>query len=85
MERPYSLKDLGQKIAAEAKKDGLEIAEEAVEKLAKAAYMGTKAWAKESAELSETKVDDVLARFYDMADPIVLEQIAKIDLNHDGK
>lgn len=85
MEKPYSLKDLGAKIAANAKDDGLEIAEEALEKLGKAVYFGVKDWAKESAALTPTQIDDFAAKFYDMADPIVLEQIEKIDLNHDGK
>ena len=85
MEKPYSLKDLGAKIAAKAKEDGLEIAEAAAEKLAKAAYFGVKEWAKESAALSPTPIDDLAAKFYDMADPFVLEQIEKMDLNHDGK
>lgn len=85
MEKAYDIKALGQIIIEEAKKDGLTIAEEACEKLAKACYMGTKRWGKESAALSESKVDDFLAPFYDQADPIVLPQIEKIDLDGDGK
>lgn len=83
--KPYDLKELGAKITAEAKKDGLHLAEEAAEKLAKAVYIGTKAWLIESAELSENKVDDFVAPFYNYADQYVLPQIEKLDLDHDGK
>lgn len=83
--KPYELKDLGEKIIAKAKEDGLEIAEEAVEKLAKAAYYGTKEWFAESAALSQTKVDDIMVPFVNFADSIVIPQIEKIDLNQDGK
>ena len=85
MEQAYSLKELGLKIQEEAKKEGLTIAEEAVEKLAKAAYNGTKAWVKESATLSPNKIDDFIAPFYDQLDVIVNPQIDKIDLDGDGK
>ena len=81
---PYSLKSLGDAIAAEAKKEGLTIAEEAVEKLAKAAYIGLKAWGKESAILSENKVDDVILPFFDLVDQFALPQIQKIDLDGSG-
>jgi hypothetical protein len=84
MEKAYELKALGAKILEKAKADGLEIAEEAVEKLAKAAYFGVKEWAQESAALSETKVDDFIAPFYNYADQYVLPQIEKIDLDGDG-
>lgn len=84
MEKAYELKALGQKISERAKADGLELAEEAVEKLAKAAYFGFKDWAKESAALSETKVDDFAAQFYDLADKHVVPQIEKLDLDKDG-
>ncbi len=80
----YSLKDLGLIIAEEAKKDGLHLAEEAIEVLAKAAYKGTKRWAKESAVLSENKYDDLIAPFYDHADVFVIPQIEKIDLDNSG-
>lgn len=85
MEKAYELKALGEKILAKAKEDGLSIAEEAVEKLAKAAYLGTKEWFSESAALSSTKIDDVLVPFVNFADGIVLPQIEKIDLDKDGK
>lgn len=41
MTEAYKLKDLGEMVLEEAKKEGLQIAEEAVEKLAKASYSGT--------------------------------------------
>lgn len=85
MEKPYQLKALGEKIVAEAKKEGLHLAEEAVEKLAKAAYLGVKDWAKESAALTPTPIDDMVVKFTDYADSFVLEQIQKLDLDKDGK
>lgn len=85
MQKAYDLKALGEMIAAEAKKDGLTLAEGAIEQLAKASYQATKAWAKESAVLSETKIDDFIAPFYDQLDAFVLPQIEKIDLDKDGK
>lgn len=84
MEKAYELKALGQMVVEEAKKKGLTLAEEAVETLAAAIYQGTKAWAKESAALSPNKVDDFVAMFYDQADPFVLPQIEKIDLDGSG-
>ena len=85
MQKPYEIKALGQAIVDEAKKDGLELAEEALEKLGKAVYNGTKKWAKESADLSENKFDDFAAPFYDHLDGVVNPQIDKIDLDGDGK
>lgn len=85
MNKAYDIKALGQMIIEEAKKDGLELAEQAAEKLAKAAYNGQKRWLKESAVLSPNKVDDVIAPLYDFADPIVLPAIDSMDLNGDGK
>lgn len=85
MDKAYELKALGQYIKEEAAKDGLELAEQTLEVLAKSVYFGTKRWMKESAPLSETKIDDFIAPFYDNADPYVIPQIEKIDLNKDGK
>lgn len=85
MNKAYDIKALGEMIAEEAKKDGLTMAEEAVEKLGKAAYFGFKAWAKESAVVSENKIDDFVAAFYDSVDAVALPQIEKIDFNKDGK
>lgn len=49
------------------------------EQLAGEIYFVSKEWAKESAPLSENKIDDVAAPFYDQADQFVLPQIEKID------
>lgn len=84
MEKPYDLKALGNKIREKAKADGLVLAEEAVEKLGKAVYLGVKEWGKESAAISENKVDDFIANFYDQIDAYVLPQIDKIDLDGSG-
>lgn len=84
MNKAYDIKELGQMIIEEAKKDGLTIAEEAVEKLGKAVYNGTKKWAQESAVISETKIDDFIAPFYGQIDQFVVPQIEKIDLDGDG-
>lgn len=85
MEKAYDLKALAQMVIEEAKKEGLTVAEEAAEKLGKAIYFGSKRWGKESAVLSDTKIDDFIAPFYDHADSFVQEQIEKIDLDGDGK
>lgn len=71
MEKPYQLKDLGDKL----KGKGLDLAEEAVGHV----YEATKEWLKESAVLSENKVDDVVMPFIDQLDPIVKPQIDKIN------
>lgn len=84
MQKAYDLKELGLKIKAKMAADGLEIAEEAVEKLAKAAYLGLKEWGQESAVLSESKIDDFIAPFYGQLDSFVLPQIEKIDLDGSG-
>ncbi len=80
MEKAYDLKALGEMIRAECQKEGIPVLEEAVEKLAVACYFSIKAWAKQSAEISESKVDDFFIPFYDQVDQFVLPQIAKIDL-----
>lgn len=85
MDKAYDLTDLGQKIAAEAKKDGLELAEEAIKELGKAVYFGVKAWAKESAAMSESPIDDFMAKFYDYADAYVLPQLDKVHLVGEAK
>lgn len=71
MEKPYDLQDLANRLKAK----GLENAEKYVGDI----YVETKGWAKESAALSENKIDDVIAPFYDQLDPFVLPQIDKID------
>ena len=85
MNQAYELKALGELVIAEAKKDGLMIAEEAVEKLAKAVYIGGKQWFKESAALTVTPVDDFASGLFGYADPLVLPAIEAIDLDGDGK
>lgn len=80
----YSLKALGEKVLAKAQAEGLTVAEEAVEVLAKAAYLGLKEWATESAAASENKIDDFIVPFYGHLDQFVLEQITKIDLDKSG-
>ena len=72
-------------IIAEAKVDGLTLAEESVEKLAKAAWIGVKKWAQESAVLSDNKIDDFVAPFYGQLDGFVNPQIEKIDLDGSGQ
>ena len=67
----YDLKVLAEKLRGR----GLDIAEEA----AGIVYVELKAWLKESALLSENKIDDVVVAFLDQLDPIVLPQIDKID------
>ena len=82
----YSLKKLGEKIAAKMKEAGLPaIAEENLELAAKCAYEGSKEWFAESAAETETKIDDVVASFSSFADQYVIPQIAAIDLDKDGK
>lgn len=85
MEKPYDLKALGKKIIEEAGKEGLPLAEEAAEKLAKSAYFAIKSWSKESAALSPNKADDFVVQFSDFLDPYVLPAIEKLDLDKDGK
>lgn len=84
MEKAYDIKELGKMIKAAAAEEGLEIAEEAVEALGKAAWKGTKGWVKESALLSENKIDDVVAPFIDTVDSAVEAVIEKVDLDGDG-
>lgn len=75
MEKAYDLKALANKL----EKAGLPIVKEAAEETAKQVYLAVKEWAKESAVISENKVDDFIAPFYDQLDPLVLPQIDKID------
>ena len=75
MTKAYDLKDLGEKLAAK----GLPILKESAESTAKEVYLAVKEWAKESAAISETKIDDLVAPFYDQLDPLVLGAIDKID------
>jgi hypothetical protein len=81
--KAYDIKALGQAIKDEAAKQGLTLAEEAVETLGKAAWVGTKSWASESAKLSKTKLDDLVVPFLDTMDKLVEESIEKVDLDGD--
>lgn len=86
MENPYSIKALGQEMLTQLKAAGLlKDAEEDIEKIGACGYKATKAWLKESAQMSENKVDDFGVMFVDQLDPIVLPQIGKLDLDGDGK
>lgn len=85
MTKAYDFKELVVMIKDEAKKNGLAIAEEALEALAISTYTAQKNWLKESAKLSDWKYDDLIAPFVDNLDTLVLPQIGKLDLNKDGK
>lgn len=85
MEKAYDFKELGKIIKEEAAKQGLTLAEEAVEVLGKSAYSGTKLWLKESAKLSSTKLDDLMVPLVDNLDSVVHKGIEKLDLDGDGK
>lgn len=75
MEKAYDIKDLAKKLEAA----GVPVLKEAAEETAKQVYLAVKAWAKESAALSENKLDDVISPFYDQLDQIVMPQIDKVD------
>lgn len=82
----YELKKLGEKIQAKMKDAGLPVAAEAdLEKAAHASYEGVKEWLQESAAETSTPVDDILVGFVKYADPFVDAEIAKIDIDKDGK
>ncbi len=85
MKTAYDVAELGEIVKQELINAGLPgAAEIALEKVGKAAYEGVKKWAKESAVLSENKIDDFVAGFYDQVDAIVVPQIEKLDLDGDG-
>lgn len=81
MEKAYDLKALGE----ELKKAGLPLAEEVTEKIAAQVYKATKQWLKDSATMSENKIDDIVATFLDQADEAVEKAIAGIDLDGNGQ
>ena len=84
MEKAYDVKELGKIIKEEAEKEGLTLAEEAVEKLGKAGWAGVKRFINESAALSENKIDDVIAPALSMLDGLVNTNVEKLDLDGDG-
>jgi len=75
MEKAYDLKELGKRL----KDQGLPIAEDALEVIASKVYVVVKEWAKESAPLSKSPIDDFVAPFYDQLDPVIFKAIDKID------
>lgn len=85
MDKAYDIKALGEAIKAEAEKQGLTLAEEAVETLGKAAWTGTKNWAQESASMSENKIDDLVVPFLNTMDKLVEDGVEKVDLDGDGE
>lgn len=75
MEKAYDFKDLAKKLEGA----GIPVLKEAAEETAKQVYLAVKSWIKESAALSENKIDDVFAPFIDQADGVVLPAIDKIN------
>lgn len=75
MEKAYDLKELGSRL----EKAGFPILKEGVEETAKQAYIVLKEWAKESAPLSKTTIDDFVAPFYDQLDKVVLPAVDQIN------
>lgn len=71
MEKAYDVKVLLESI----KSDGLELAEQELGLV----YKHLKQWVKDSAPLSDSKIDDILAPFVDQLDPILLPLIDKVD------
>lgn len=71
MVKAYDVADLLERCKA----DGLDLAEQEVGKL----YVHLKEWFVESAAMSESKIDDVIAPFVNQLDPIMLPLIDKID------
>lgn len=69
--KAYDLKLLGEHLKAQ----GLDLLEDGAGK----AYVAVKEFLKESAKLSQTPYDDLVAPFYDQLDQVVLPQIDKID------
>ena len=85
MEKSYDIKELGKKIQAKAKEQGLELAEEAIETLAKAALDGTIEWAEESAAMTPTIIDDLGIQGVKQLKHLAYTGVEKLDLNGDGK
>jgi hypothetical protein len=71
MQKAYDLKDLAEKMKAAGLPE--------VEQMAEKAYGALKVWLKESAVLSEGKIDDVVVPFVDQLDALVQPQLDKID------
>jgi DNA-binding transcriptional ArsR family regulator len=71
MTKAYDLKVLGERL----KEAGLVEVEDMAEKT----YLIVKEWMKESAPLSATKMDDMVAPLYDHLDPFVLPKVDRLD------
>lgn len=75
MQKPYDLKDLGEKLKAE----GLEVAEDGAKKAIKA----VSAWVQESAKASATPFDDIALIVLPKLEEVALKEADKID-GHEG-
>lgn len=75
MEKAYDLKELAKRLAA----SGVPALKEVAEAEALMIFKETKLWLKESAVISDNKIDDVVMPFIDHVDAIVLPLIDKID------
>jgi hypothetical protein len=71
MEKAYDLKDLGQRMV----KLGLPVAEDTAEKMVHELF----AWLEESAKVSHTTVDDLVAILYPQIKGLIMKQVDKID------
>jgi hypothetical protein len=80
MTKAYDIQALGELILSEAKKNGLELAEECLQVLATSVYQASKTWAVESAKISDNHIDDMISPFYGYLDSLVMPQIKKINL-----
>lgn len=80
MEKAYDFKVLGQRL----QDAGLPILNDALEETAAKAYVAIKEWAKESAPLSKTPIDDFIAPFYDQLDKVVFPAIDGFDGQDDN-
>lgn len=74
-QKAYDLK----KLMDHLKDQGLELAEDAAEKV----YNGVMNWVEESAKVSKNPIDDIVILVRKQIDGIVLPQIDKID-GHEG-
>jgi len=79
--KAYDLKELAEILKAK----GMPVAEEKLELAAVIVYQSVKQWVKDSAALSDSKLDDLISPFLDQLDGIVLPAIEKIDIDKDGK
>ena len=80
MEKAYDLKVLGERLQAQ----GLPIANDMLEEVAAKVYVEIKEWAKESAPISSTPIDDFIAPFYDQLDRVIFPAIDNFDGEDDG-